>query len=407
MENLLSPSIDPVELGARLQQARKATGITQQAAADHLEVARTTITAIEKGNRRVQPSELARLAGLYGRSIGELLRPGKPVEPLIVQLRATLAPAQAALPELEQHAGELQRLAEDYVELERICGASLPRRSPPPYEIGGVTPELAAEDVATAERNRLGLGDGPILNQRELLESEVGLRIFYLKLPSRIAAMYAYHDVLGGCVAVNSDHPPERRRTSLAHDYARFLTNRYQPEVSILGRYERRPHPERFAEAFARAFLMPAAALSRRFHELHRARKGAITPADLCMLAHFYWVSWQALTRRLEELTLIPSGTHDRLEQAGFRVGEARALLEVPERPSSDDMLPMRYKLLAVEAFERADLTEGQLARLLRVDRMEARHVVARLSSGVTVSDEGEIGTTTLDFARSLSGTDA
>jgi Zn-dependent peptidase ImmA (M78 family)/transcriptional regulator with XRE-family HTH domain len=407
MENSLPQSVNPVELGARLQQARKAAGITQQAAADHLEMARTTITAIEKGTRRIQPSELARLAGLYGREVGELLRPGKPVEPLIVQLRSTLAPGRAALPGLEEHAGELQRLAEDYIALERICGASLPRRYPAPYEIGGVTPELAAEDVATAERNRLGLGDGPILNLRELLESEVGLRIFYLKLPSRIAAMYAYNDALGGCISVNSDHPPERRRMSLAHDYGHFLTNRYQPEVSVLGGYERRPHHERFAEAFARAFLMPAAALSRRYHELHRARKGGITPADLCTLADFYRVSWQALTRRMEELELIPSGTYDRLQQAGFRVGEARVLLDLPERPSSSELLPTRYRLLAVEAYERGDLSEGQLARFLRVDRVEARRIVTELSSRVTVSEEGDIGTTTLDFGRPLSGAEA
>jgi hypothetical protein len=36
-----------------------------------------------------------------------------------------------------------------------------------------------AEDVAIRERLRLGLGDQPIPNIRSLLETEVGVRIFY------------------------------------------------------------------------------------------------------------------------------------------------------------------------------------------------------------------------------------
>ena len=55
-------SIDPRALGRRLQEARKARGLTQQDAADSLELARTTITALEKGDRQTRPSELIRLA---------------------------------------------------------------------------------------------------------------------------------------------------------------------------------------------------------------------------------------------------------------------------------------------------------------------------------------------------------
>src|SRR5450756_1618830 len=74
-------ALDPKEIGRRLQEARKARGRTQQEAAEHLSVARTTITAIEKGERRIQASELVQLAALYGRSIGEFLRRGMHAEP--------------------------------------------------------------------------------------------------------------------------------------------------------------------------------------------------------------------------------------------------------------------------------------------------------------------------------------
>ncbi len=402
MEPDILQSIDPRELGRRLQEARKARGLTQQEAADHLDVARTTLTAIEKGERRIQPTELARLAPLYGRSLGEILRRGEPVEAFAVQLRAALAPETSIEAELVPHFAEFQRLCEDYVELERVRRAPLARRYPPPYPLGRLAPEVVAEDIATTERNRLGLGDGPVLNLRERFENDVGLRIFYMDLPSRVAEMFAYTESLGGCLAINRNHPEERRRLSMAHGYAHLLTNRYQPEVAILGQYRRLPEHERFADTFARAFLMPAAGLRRRYHELHRAREGRVTPADLCTLAHFYEASVEALARRLEELRLLPSGTWDRLQQAGFRVRDAQTQLGLPQRRSEDQLLPMRYLYLAAEAFEQGDLSEGQFARLLRVDRIEARRLAAELGSSPTVSDEGAVGTLALNLGEPL-----
>jgi len=402
MDRNVLQSLDPRELGRRLQEARKARGKTQQEAAEHLSVARTTITAIEKGERRVQPSELTRLASYYSRSIGELVRPRGPAEPFAVQLRAAFAPDVSTEAEIEPYVFEFQRLCEDYLELERVCGAPLARAYPPVYSIEGTTPQAAAEDVATAERNRLGLGDGPLPNLRQVLDQDVGLRIFYIDLPSRVSAMFAYTDELGGCIAVNRKHPEERRRNSMGHEHGHFLTKRYQPEVRVLRRYQRLPGQERFADTFARAFLMPASGLKRRFHELRRTRENGLKLADLCTLAHFYFVSVQGLILRLEELRLIATGTWERIEAQGFRVSEAQRILELPEHPADKEKLPARYRYLAVTAYLRDDLSEGQLARFLRVNRLEARRIVNEMARFVDVSDEGELGAVSLDLGESL-----
>lgn len=401
MDGDILQKLDPRGLGRRLQEARKARGVTQQAAADHLGVARTTITAIEKGERQIQPSEIVRLATLYGRSVSEFLREGQPIEAFAVQLRATLSPDQLVDEEAAQGTLEFQRLVEDYLELEHQCNAPLLQRYPQPYTISGVASEAAAEDVASAERNRLGLGDGPILNLREILE-DVGLRVFYLDLPSRVAGMYTYAEQIGGCIAINRKHPVERRRISEAHEYGHFLSNRFRAEIAVLGRYQRVPEQERFASAFALAFLMPTSALKRRFHELRRSRGGRTTPADLCVLAHFYFVSVEALTRRLEDLRLLPLGTWDRLLQAGFRVREAQSILGLTERTVADQMLPTRYMYLAAEAYERGDLSEGQFARILRVDRLEARRIADELTNRPIFSEEGSAGSLSLDLGEVL-----
>jgi DNA-binding XRE family transcriptional regulator len=44
---------DPTELAERLRAARMKAGLTQEAAADALKMARTTLVAIEKAQRRI------------------------------------------------------------------------------------------------------------------------------------------------------------------------------------------------------------------------------------------------------------------------------------------------------------------------------------------------------------------
>lgn len=393
----------PREIGRRLQDARKIKGLTQQDAADALGVARTTITALEKGDRKVQPAELVRLAALYGRTVGDLLRHG-PSESFAVQLRGLLH-GGAGDDVVPAYIERFEQLCDDYVELERLCGAPLMRRYPPPVVLRGVQPERAAEDVANTERSRLALGDGPIANLRSLLESDVGVRVFCLDLPSNVAAMFAFTEQLGACVAVNVKHPEERRRWSLCHEYAHFLSNRVHPEVAVLGRYIRQPEQERFADAFAAAFLMPQSGLARRFNQL-KSSKGNVTTADLFTLAHFYFVSLEALTLRLEDLRLLTVGTWERIRRVN--AAEAREMLGLQPHPAADEHpLPSRYRYLAVEAFT-ADpplITEGELARFLRVDRIEARAVAEQMSHATgLISDVGKPVSIPLDLGEPLSG---
>jgi Zn-dependent peptidase ImmA (M78 family)/DNA-binding XRE family transcriptional regulator len=403
MENHILNNIDPKILGQRLQESRKARGMTQQDVANDLGIARTTVTALEKGERRIQPNEIIELAKLFGREVSDLVSGRKILGDFAVQFRASVLKVTDYQTELEKSIGDFQKLCEDYLYLEKISETPLQRSYPPEYSIDGLQPEEAAEDFASAERNRLGLGDAPITNLRELLENDIGLRVFYLRLPSRIAGMFTYSDELGGCIAINSVHPKERRRWSLAHEYGHFLTNRYRSEVSIMLAYERVPASERLGDGFASAFLMPASGLRRKFNEAARLRKERITPADLCRLANYYFVSVEALTRRLESLRLLPSGTWDKLQDRGFKVREAQDILQLQPHRDFEQALPPRYQFLAVEAYQRDRLTEGQLTHYLRVDRVEARRIVQKLTRQAYVSQEGTITSLDVDFAQTYS----
>jgi Zn-dependent peptidase ImmA (M78 family)/transcriptional regulator with XRE-family HTH domain len=402
-------TIDPRVIGERLSAARRARRVTQQQAAEALGVARTTIVAIEKGDRRPRASELITLARLYGRPVGDFVRlESTPARPdFVLQFRSVRG---GTTPVAETHRDDDIKRFEDlcrwYVELEELLGAPLPRRYPALYDVAATPVERAAEEVASTERNRLGLGDGPIGDLWGLLETDVGLRVFAIPMRDGcIAGMFLYTEEYGGCVVVNANHPEERRRLSAVHEYAHFLTERHKAEITILNASKRVPESERFANAFARFFLMPSAGLQRRFEAIRRTKNKPITPADVLALSHLYRVSFQAMTWRLEELKLLPAGTWERLRDQGFKPSQARDLVGL--RPLEQELpnLPLRYEALAVQAFAEGHLTEGQLAERLGTDRVGARGRIFTLTMQPQSSDDGDWRQVPLDLTASLVGT--
>jgi Zn-dependent peptidase ImmA (M78 family)/transcriptional regulator with XRE-family HTH domain len=396
--------IDPKTIGARLQEARRASGLTQHAVAEHMNMARTTLVAIEKGERRVTPHELLKFSDLFGRPVSEFVgRPSVTVG-FVTQFRAAWRADFEKNIDLERVAGELQRLAEDYVELERLCELPLLRSYPPPYDTSKSSPEQAGEEIAAAERNRLGIGDGPVSNLRDRLENDVSMRIFYFSMPAKVSGVFAYNDILGACVGINANHPSDRRHWSLAHEYGHFLTNRFQTEITFLTPSKRGLSAERLADAFAETFLMPASGINRRFTEMHRASPaGSITLAQICTLADLYQVSVQALIIRLEKLKRLPTGTWDRLNEEGFRPRRAQELLGIEATKNEEYLLPQRYVNLAVLAYEKGTLSEGQLSRFLRTDRVSAREWVEKTSTRFNSLAETGFEPLRLDLAQALS----
>lgn len=391
MQKHVPNTLDPRLLGQRLQNARKVRGLTQQEVADALDVARTTVTALEKGDRRLRPDELLQLARLYGRQVGDLVGSRPATGDFTVQFRAAVAQAKTFQTDkvLEQAVETFRRLCEDYLYLENVNGTQLARHYPEEYAIDGSSPEDAAEDVAATERNRLGLGDGPLLNLQETLENDAGIRIFGMELPDKVVGICAYTDELGACVAVNAHHPATRCRRSLAHEYGHFLTRRYEAAITVMTVYRRIPASERFADSFARSFLMPATGLRRRLHQVARGAGGKLTAADVCRVAHFYRVSCAAMMLRLEELRLVARGTWERWQDRGFKDQEARAQSGLAPIPDTFALVSFRYQFLVVQAFMEAKLTEGELAHLLRTDRVTARRTVQRLRPTLSLPDDG------------------
>jgi Zn-dependent peptidase ImmA (M78 family)/DNA-binding XRE family transcriptional regulator len=378
-------NIDLHNLGEVLQQARKKCNMTQADAAKIIDAARTTIVAIEKGERRLKPNELIKLARAYGRAVSDFVRPSPVIEPFQLQFRTTYQRSEQEEERINPIIQDLEELCCNYLDLEDIVDAPLPRNYPQEYDVTNMPIDAAAESIAIAERQRLGLGDGPIPLLRDTLEQSVGLRIFYLKMPAKYSGAYSYDGRLGGCVAINADHPEERRRWSLAHEYLHFLAHRRKAIFDYDNQYQRKPESERLADTFPNYFLMPTSGLFKRFNDMCQTH-GKFTPTNLFTLAHYYGVSVEALTNRLEDMKLLSSGTGERLRDRGLKVRKVQQELGLEDIPQRTDRVPVHYQHLAIEALDQGLITEGRFANLLGVDRLESRRIAESLrehSSGI------------------------
>ena len=368
--------IDPRVLGGRIAEFRKACGKTQEETGQHLGMSRPTYIAIEKGTRRAMPDEVVKLAAFFGRSVHELVRRSAPTIELEPHLRAVVDQTGSGGEVVYEAIHQLHQFAVDYRELEEVVGAKPLENYPSEVRVPSSKLADFAEDVAARERSRLHLGDGPVLELRQVLENNVGVRVFCVPTASTIAGMYAFVAELGYCILLNAKHPRARQRWTLAHEYGHFLADRHKPGVDYTRYSERIPAGERFADAFAMCFLMPATSLRRQYFDVTNSR-GDFQVADLIRLASFYAVSAQAMTLRLESLGLVRKGTWDTLAEQRFKPETAKRNLELPPREITHwEPYPARYKFLAVLAFSEDKLSEGELAKFLRTDRVSVRRIV-------------------------------
>jgi Zn-dependent peptidase ImmA (M78 family)/transcriptional regulator with XRE-family HTH domain len=371
--------ISSQQLGERLAEARKRAKLTQAQLADGLGLARTTVVAIEKGERRPSNAELVKIADLTGARVNDLLRESLVTTEVSPRFRIGVSGRDEAV---RQAVERLRVLGSRYVELERLHGlhrtrAPLETLQTYRYEAGAAAtmdPSFEGEDAARAVRAMLGLGDEPARALDDRLESEAGLRIFYLdRLHPKLAAFLIWSDEIGACVAVNRAHPPERQRWSLAHETGHFLRDREAGDVLNVSDSFAQPG-EVFPESFAKELLLPTSGVQKRFAE--RCRAGKFTPVDLNTLAKAFGVSFQAMAIRLEELRLLPKGTYDKIRQSQLRPQDLGKRDEArDERRGVRLGLPDRYVALAVSAYELERLSESEFAEFLGTDIGTARVV--------------------------------
>lgn len=296
-------------LGARVREARRLAGLTQQALADGLGISdHQTISDLEAGERRVRPDELVRLAALLKRPLDWF------VDPFVVAGEAKfswrVAPAMSddALTAFEDRTGP-------WIGLLRFLRRSRGGTSKPFGERLWLSERPTFEEVwekAEAVAASLELGLIPAERLVEQIESRLDIPVLFVDDAPRdgvSGAMCRLADL--GVILVNRHESMVRRNFNVAHELFHALTwdlmkpDRRESADAMRSKANRN---EKLADNFAAALLIPRASLDVR---LDRDRL-----ADCMYLAHLareFQVSTKTLGFRLVNLGYIDKARCDAL----------------------------------------------------------------------------------------------
>lgn len=370
-------------IGRNLKKARELSGISQEKLADLLGVSRATLSAIENGHIVIDSSKLLAAARVLGRPVSDFFQEEEGAFALLYR-----GAVDATTPPTVRSAFE--RFCKAYWELEEIVGVADSQLPPPDYSASPGAesrPEQFAVQVASSERQRLGLGErDPIVNIFQLLE-EQGVRIFRCQVEhDEVFGVSAFSPKYGPCILLNAANTIERQIFSLAHEYGHLLMHRryYQSPEPSAGLDKEHPM-EIMANVFAANLLVPAAGLRDVF--LRDIGQKKIGLEDIVFLKRYFKVSAQMLLRRLRDAGLVPKQDSDNL--AAELEGRVSAKEEFA--PLNDDVLRdwtavSRFKHLARKVALEGMVSLGKLAELTNQNVIDARKQVQEWQKEVSLA---------------------
>lgn len=398
------------ELGRRIRSARESCGLTQEQLGDAVELSRIAISQIEAGSRSVSSIELDRIAYAVGRDIKAFFADAFVEQDALAALFRTESRLAEQAGLLHALQGSLA-LGREMTNLERLLGVDRAQLRTATYELPAARSRWDAiqqgQRIAADERQRLGLGLSPIGDLVELFESQ-GVRTGLVTLPDNISGLTLSDEKIGIFVVINREHPPLRRRFSLAHEYAHVLIDR--DRSGAISRSENRADLlEVRANAFAAEFMMPAEGVAQFVQALgkggasraqmavfdeadvvqveQRATPGSqdIQIHDVALMAHHFGVSRISALYRLKNLRMVDEREFQHLKSqedsgAGKVIADFLAADDPADEREMRDEFRRRFLGLALEANRREEITLSkltELAAMVGMDRQEVRRVLS------------------------------
>jgi Zn-dependent peptidase ImmA (M78 family)/DNA-binding XRE family transcriptional regulator len=342
-----------LEVGARVAEARRAHGYSQDHIANELGVDRTAITKIEAGRRQINSLELVRLADVLGRPLQWFVS----APPGAVISRRTAVAGQRSDPSsdlaIEDVARDLAVLADVRVLTPNAAKGSLSSIKPGDNENWSV--ELAASEA----RSLLRVDSGQPLHDLAGLVEQVGLFPYSLSLGEN-AADGAYVEVEGlGVALINGDIDSGRRRTTLAHELGHHL---FGDAYSVDWGADTNAI-ECAIDSFAINLLFPRTGVAQQWYDLRKIfdlRQSAI------IISAEYRVSWTAALRQLRNFELISKDEYKSLDsRSPTRADYLECNLRVTEE-LQPPYIPTGVSAAAIRAYRTHRLSAERVTEILR-----------------------------------------
>ncbi len=340
--------MDTVSLGRRVAQAREDAGMTQDGLGRAVELDRSAISRLEKGERKLSVPELVQIATALGRPLSYFV--ADPV-PAVVSRRSDRVHAHATTRqldvELEQFSSDIRWL------LEREF---LPARERKIYHIP--QDHAGAESSAASVRSQVSLGSGPIGDLGQACE-DLGMYTFAASLGEGGAdggcVEVAHEPGIVGVAVLNGDVPAGRRRMTLAHELGHWIFgDAYDSEASI--------DSERMINSFAIHFLAPRAGVTKVWNE-----RQSWAPRDRALaVGALFRLSWSAAIGQLRNLDLIDQRQHRSLTEHEPSYGDYLRLGLTWLEEFSSPYLSPSFTAAILNAYAAGHLTSARSLELLR-----------------------------------------
>lgn len=383
------------DVGPRMAQLRKSKGLTQDQLGEALGLDKSQISKIESGTRRIDISEVVKAAEALGVATSEILG---------VAMRDKLALAARVafnmdiddLRAMRQRARQIIEV--DHV-LSEVVGLRRPERS---HVVNSLmlegrqiqsrnvraTAALQAqgEEMAKSVRVQIKLGEAPISDMPELIESEFGVDValypFGSSEDSHKPDGLFVHSGDTHIIVANTQFSTGHVRFTLAHELAHFVFADARDIISetTSDMYMNDPAELR-ANAFAAALLMPEDGVRGTLSRIEG--RSAATPAAIRYLMVHFNVSLAALIYRLNVLRLLSFDEGQAIKRRGLR-----SLPDFLTGPTRDEgsvaRPPSRLVTAALSAVAEQRIGLAPLATLLQRDDDEAfyQEVMSQIESG-------------------------
>jgi len=352
-------------LDKRIVAAREAAGFSITEASQKLGFKNyQTLSAIEKGARKINAHELIMIARLYGRSLDYFLESDIAPDPVPLWRKTTKT-------DVNQVQRQFLSFLENYSNLEHLLG--LKRRwkdiqknyDRDDFSDNGFE---RADKLGDDIHNFLDLGSRPSSNLFNVLENKLRFKILHLPLGDGASGASVVDNTLGVGILINANDAPWRRNFDLAHELFHVISwNVFSPQE--IGNGTIKTRPEKYADIFASSLLLPETHLLDSLKET--AANNEVRFIDIIELAKDFGVSTEAILWRLVNLKILKQSQAQKvLDNPKFRDLDRsmRRKLYKGDRPSK---FPSRFISLACRCLMEGKISRGTFAEYLEIDRAE------------------------------------
>ena len=363
-------------LNERILAARETAGFSITQAAQKLGFKNyQTLSAIEKGARKMNAHELIMMARLYGRTLDYFLESDVAPDPVPLWRKTTKT-------DINQIQRQFLSFLENYSNLEHLLGLKrrwkdiLRNYDRDDFSYNGFE---QAGKLGAEIHIFLDLGSRPSLNLLNVLENKLRFKILHMPLEDGVSGASVVDNALGVGILINANDAPWRRNFDLAHELFHIITwNVFSPEE--IGNGTTKTRPEQYADIFASSLLLPENHLLDALKEISADNEFRLI--DIIELAKDFGVSTEAILWRLVKLKVLKkSQTQKVLGSPNFRYLDRnmRLNLHAKDRPSK---FPSRFISLACRCLMEGKISRGTFAEYLEVDRSEIDDYLAAAGFG-------------------------